>query len=75
MTQQYSVANFTRFHGATESPGATGATGTRTFTPASSVPYVGVTFAILPASGGGGVTVTPLPIVAPSPAAIRASTW
>lgn len=54
MTEQYDVANFTRFSGASEVLAASGATGTRTFTPASSVPWVGVLFALLPS---GGATV------------------
>lgn len=54
---------------------ASGATGTKTFTPAGSVEYATITVAIRTASGGGGGSATPQPITAPSPAAIRASTW
>jgi len=52
MTEQYDISNFTHFTGANETLAASGATGTRTFTPASSVPWVGVLFAIAPAAAG-----------------------
>jgi hypothetical protein len=54
MTEQYDIANFTRFTGANELLAASGATGTRTFTPSGSVPFVAVLLAILPS---GGTTV------------------
>ncbi len=61
MTEQYDVANFTQFTGAVETLAGTGATGTRTFTPTGSVPWVGVLFAIAPAAGAStGITVISL---------------
>jgi hypothetical protein len=60
MTEQYDVPNFTVFTGATEVLAGAGATGTRTFTPSGSLPWVGVLFAIAPASAGTAPTWIPI---------------
>lgn len=60
MLERYDVANFTQFTGATETLAGTGATGTRTFTPSGSVPWVGVLFAIAPAAAGGAPVWLPI---------------
>lgn len=78
MTEQYDIAAFTRFTGASESLSASGATGTRTFTPASSVPFVAVAVAIKGAAGASpdqNVTPSGVPtaVALGSPAITRGS--
>lgn len=58
-----------------EALSASGATGTRTSTPSSSIPYSAVSFAVKAASGGGGTAKQARPLVVPSRAAIHAGSW
>lgn len=75
MTEQYDAQVGGISHtGATLQLSASGATGTKTFTPSGSVEYATVSIAVKSAAAGAA-TPAPQPIVAPTPAAIRASTW
>lgn len=61
--------------GWTEQLSASGATGTRTVTPASSCPFFGLVVTIKTGAGGAGDGASPIVRVAPSPAAVRAGAW
>lgn len=55
MTERYDITNFTTLTGATEQLVASGATGTRTFTPAASAPFIASVVAIKAAASASGV--------------------
>jgi hypothetical protein len=77
-TEQYDAndGGFFSYCGFTEQLSASGATGTRTITPATSVSFYAVLLAIKTAGGGPPPdAATPRPIVAPSAAVHRATVW